>query len=500
MVFSGGVRAQVFEVIVRQAMAGAPWREICAGPMQVNNITAEEVEVEVARRRGQGLQCFSKEQIEVLDAYIAEWRDIVDIKKPDRAHQEQALSNLERDVRPFINNLYQTMELPPPAVAICESPAKRVLYEYALALLQPGSSLSVSFDDVADDVLSNLSETQKSDYLTDFQNALSHLRESGLCNPGPSLSDRLQDHFFNNLQVEIKGRIREMLKFDPNHYLGAGFNFRIEPIFERLRTVFDITFEELPYEFGQQGNQPSVLAGGAARVSAQFAIASGFSLIPAVNAALVQSTWGVWKTDLILGAGFLKERMPELGGFPDPCDSELKNWLSMFRLAPWYAFCQNICYVGAYPTEATFSDTNRLNNDNGPAVTFADGWKVWALDGIRCPRKLVEAPETITAQEIQTTTNVALRRMMLESFGAARFLQESNSRLIHKDEHGELYQQDMPGDEPLTMLRVINSTPEPDGTYKDYFLRVPPFVRTAKEAVAWTFDMNAAEYKPEKET
>lgn len=46
-----GVRAQVFEVIVRQALAGAPWREICAGPMQVNGISPDEVESEVKRRQ-----------------------------------------------------------------------------------------------------------------------------------------------------------------------------------------------------------------------------------------------------------------------------------------------------------------------------------------------------------------------------------------------------------------------------------------------------------------
>jgi hypothetical protein len=46
-----GVRQQVFEVIVRQALAGAPWREICAGPMQVNNISPDEVESEVKRRQ-----------------------------------------------------------------------------------------------------------------------------------------------------------------------------------------------------------------------------------------------------------------------------------------------------------------------------------------------------------------------------------------------------------------------------------------------------------------
>ncbi len=50
--YGAGVRSQVFEVIVRQAMAGAPWQEICQGPMQVNSITTEEVEEELKRRGG----------------------------------------------------------------------------------------------------------------------------------------------------------------------------------------------------------------------------------------------------------------------------------------------------------------------------------------------------------------------------------------------------------------------------------------------------------------
>lgn len=37
------VRALVFLVIVRQALAGAPWQELCAGVMQTNNITQQEV-------------------------------------------------------------------------------------------------------------------------------------------------------------------------------------------------------------------------------------------------------------------------------------------------------------------------------------------------------------------------------------------------------------------------------------------------------------------------
>jgi len=44
-------REQVFEVIVRVALGGSAWRQICADSMQANQITEEEVENEVKRRR-----------------------------------------------------------------------------------------------------------------------------------------------------------------------------------------------------------------------------------------------------------------------------------------------------------------------------------------------------------------------------------------------------------------------------------------------------------------
>ena len=49
--YGAGVRQQVFEVIVRQAMAGAPWQEICKGPMAVNSITEDQIKAEVIKRR-----------------------------------------------------------------------------------------------------------------------------------------------------------------------------------------------------------------------------------------------------------------------------------------------------------------------------------------------------------------------------------------------------------------------------------------------------------------
>jgi hypothetical protein len=51
------------------------------------------------------------------------------------------------------------------------------------------------------------------------------------------------------------------------------------------------------------------------------------------------------------------------------------------------------------------------------------------------------------------------------------------------------------------MVRVDNSTPEPDGSRKPYWLRVPPTVQSAREAVAWTFGVEHPEqYQPLRET
>jgi hypothetical protein len=50
------------------------------------------------------------------------------------------------------------------------------------------------------------------------------------------------------------------------------------------------------------------------------------------------------------------------------------------------------------------------------------------------------------------------------------------------------------------MVKVANSTPEADGSFKDYFLRVPPNMERARQAVAWTFDMDENEYAPEVQT
>jgi hypothetical protein len=106
----------------------------------------------------------------------------------------------------------------------------------------------------------------------------------------------------------------------------------------------------------------------------------------------------------------------------------------------------------------------------------------------------------VTALEVVDEPNFEVRRVMIERMNVQRFVGELRARPVAHDEYGTLYRIDLSGDEPLTLVEVINGTPEPDGTRKHSFLQVPPTMRTAREAVAWTYDVPANEYAPEVRT
>ena len=75
------------------------------------------------------------------------------------------------------------------------------------------------------------------------------------------------------------------------------------------------------------------------------------------------------------------------------------------------------------------------------------------------------------------------------------------SWVLHHDDFGRLWDAGLDaGGEPIRVVQVVNATPERDGSFRHYFLRVPPGVRTAQEAVAWTFGLDASEYAPVRES
>ncbi|MDE2102919.1 MAG: hypothetical protein KGL39_37090 [Patescibacteria group bacterium] len=103
-------------------------------------------------------------------------------------------------------------------------------------------------------------------------------------------------------------------------------------------------------------------------------------------------------------------------------------------------------------------------------------------------------------EQIAKEENAEVRRVMVERFGFQRYLKEANFQEIQRDDFGTLYRKDWPGEPAMQFVRVVNSTPEPDGSCKVYVLPVRSTVKTAHEAVASSFGLEVESYNPEIET
>ena len=177
---------------------------------------------------------------------------------------------------------------------------------------------------------------------------------------------------------------------------------------------------------------------------------------------------------------------------------DLAGMQEVAKTAGWWWPFESLCIMTERPIEMHRDNRGRLDNQEGMAIRYPDGWGFYSSHGTWIPAEVIT--EDITIDAIESEPNVEVRRVMIERFGLANYLKWGNAIKLHQDKCGTLYRLNLRGDEPIVVVQVINSTPEPDGTYNEYFLRVPPSMTRARQAVAWTFGLAEEQYYPVAET
>ncbi|MFJ3788789.1 DUF6745 domain-containing protein [Kitasatospora sp. NPDC090091] len=188
------------------------------------------------------------------------------------------------------------------------------------------------------------------------------------------------------------------------------------------------------------------------------------------------------------------------GAGPDAATAGLAAIAGVARGAGWWWPYEGVALVSERPVALHRDEAGRLDRADGPALEFADGFALHAWRGMPVPAEFLAGLGEVTAERIRTEENAELRRVLLEHYGYERYLADSGAEPLHRDETGVLWRIQLPDDEPVVMVEVVNSTAEPDGTFRTYWLRVPPSTRTARAGVAWTFGIPEADYRPERET
>lgn len=165
--------------------------------------------------------------------------------------------------------------------------------------------------------------------------------------------------------------------------------------------------------------------------------------------------------------------------------------------------CDRVAYLQV-------DDRDELHSTDGPAVVWSDGTCEYWLRGVPVKDRWIRHPKRIAIKEVRDETNAEVKSRLTELYiehnGHEQFIEKMRATLLDQTKRGKLWGVKDGTEErrglqySYTMAEVVNSSPEPDGTYKTYYLTTPPEMRDADEAVAWTFFMTKKEYRLAMET
>jgi hypothetical protein len=159
------------------------------------------------------------------------------------------------------------------------------------------------------------------------------------------------------------------------------------------------------------------------------------------------------------------------------------------------------------PETITVDDHNRLHNNDKPAVRFRDGWSVYAIHGVRVPRRYVETPaDKISPLELLIhEDNTQVRMAVISKVGFLRLMSHLQSTVIDIKGRDQLLEVDVGG----RRLRLLHlHWKEADGEHgtmlpvpatRGEFANVGPFIphniNDFEEVRWWTFRLRPSEIK-----
>lgn len=164
----------------------------------------------------------------------------------------------------------------------------------------------------------------------------------------------------------------------------------------------------------------------------------------------------------------------------------------------WVNVFDEMAIIQDRPEVIKMDDRNLLHCQDGPAIRYRDGFSVYSWHGTRIPDEWISNPESLTPTAALTWDNVEQRRCACEILGWAKILRQLDAKTVDSDadpEIGTLVEVVLPDIGKEKFLIVLC------GTKREFALPVPPEMKTAAEANAWTFGFDLSEFiKPEVRT
>lgn len=97
--------------------------------------------------------------------------------------------------------------------------------------------------------------------------------------------------------------------------------------------------------------------------------------------------------------------------------------------AGWFLPHKNLCWVAERHSVLNRNEQGQLHKDGGEALSYPDGFSIYALNGVRMKKcQVMTLAENITPEEVLSETNADIRRELIRKVGVERML----AKLPHK--------------------------------------------------------------------
>lgn len=183
--------------------------------------------------------------------------------------------------------------------------------------------------------------------------------------------------------------------------------------------------------------------------------------------------------------------MRDVIGLRLPEYEKYKYWEEAAIHGTFRVMHEKFCIVTDFPDTLKMDDQNRAHCQNGPSHRWVDGWSLYHWHGVPVPANWIMNPASLSAKDAITWSNIEQRRCAAEIIGWTKILDELDAKIIDEDgdpEIGTLVEVNIPDIGTEKFLRVLC------GTGREFALPVPPEMKSALEANAWTFGMNLDEF------
>ena len=185
-----------------------------------------------------------------------------------------------------------------------------------------------------------------------------------------------------------------------------------------------------------------------------------------------------------------------------PASAEVVGTLTAYQTfcAPIFTIPLRGVVIGLGPHVACHMTDRQLHHDSGPAISWVDGYSIYAWRGQRVPQWVIE---DCTLDKIAAEENTEIRRCAIERYGWDRYLADVGAYPIDTaDDPGnpghtlELF--DVPDDVydgDVRLLVMRNASRDRDGSRRTFAETVPASCHTAVDAAAWQFDVDPDVYR-----